>query len=77
MLIGAAAMPDLLPITDFIERKSYGAINHMTIQRKNISITGDSQQVMWFKIGNSKGWITKECHDQMQKYDQEYNKRFN
>lgn len=56
ILIGSAVIPkQVLPVTDFIEKRSTlnsksdkKFVNHMTIQRKTIEITGTAQKAIIF-----------------------------
>lgn len=50
LLAGSTMIPDgILPITNFIEKKTEEPfINHMTIQRRKVTITGRAEnEVIW------------------------------
>ncbi len=71
LLIGSAAIPkEVLPVVEFIEKKSFPDsvlkvktckpslyLNHMTIQRRTVSITGNGQsEVLWYNFDNCPNW---------------------
>lgn len=89
LLVGGALIPDeILPITDFIEKKSEpkfkqygqkGFINHMTIQRKTVSISGNSNsEVIWVNycdsVGSHEGWINYAILDKRMLKSFKFNK---
>lgn len=75
ILAGASLIPadSILAVTDVIEKKSepkgignnpykFPLTNHMTIQRKTVSITGDAKSdVVWYEMDRERGkhyyWI--------------------
>jgi len=73
VLFAAQAIPDsLLAATNYIEKKAEPPmrfVNHMTIQRKTVKITGNAMsRVMWFKSddndiawNNNIGWKYEEA----------------
>lgn len=75
ILAGASLIPadSILAVTDVIEKKTEKPKglsnvpaselykNHMTIQRKTVSITGSSMQdVVWYQTKRMDGWMYKK-----------------
>lgn len=75
LLAVAATVPidKILPVTDFIERKTETKkpslfTNHMTVERRTVKITGDGHsQVIWMKYGDggAEGYDICQKHTQM------------